>query len=200
MFFCGQHSRKNRKRQSCDTYEGVSSSVPKTLRKLQRKLKSTVLPKKSVDHLQCFQCLSKACMPCIRSVCLSMETNKDHSSDHWYQSVTKLMQGNQQSPLFIGHCCELKMTINNVKFQRESKRTNKRNCHLLYDGYHHISGIQVLIPPSIKEHIDVHGLGREKSEELPGLLHGVVNAENAALFYHMNLKSNGKSCNELPIR
>ena len=72
--FCGQHSRKKRKRQSCDTYEGVySAKVPKTLRKLQRKLQSAVVEAIYVDHLQCSKCFSKACIPCIRSICDAMK-------------------------------------------------------------------------------------------------------------------------------
>ena len=86
------------------------------------------------------------------------------------------MKGTLQSPDFIGHCCEIKVTINKHKVQHISKSPDKNEGKLLYDGYLHIPGIQVLIPPSIKQHIDVHGLGRENNDQLPGLIHGVVDA------------------------
>ena len=54
-----------------------------------------------------------------------------------------------------------------------------------------------MIPPSIKEYNDVHGLGREYSDELPGLLHGVIDRENASTFYDINLRPSGTSCSEL---
>ena len=189
-----------------------------------------------VDHLECPKCLSKACVPCIRAICESMKINNDHESDPWYLTVTELMQGNQQLPSFIGHCCELKTTIDKHTKDGDSKgnkcekdslrlkydgylhipaiqvmippsvnglhrcswelkttidkhtkdgdskgnKCEKDSLRLKYDGYLHIPAIQVMIPPSVNGYIDVHGQGREGSVELPGLLHGVINRENAS--------------------
>ena len=135
-----------------------------------------------VDHLECPKCLSKACVPCIRAICESMKINNDHESDPWYLTVTELMQGNQQLPSFIGHCCELKITIDKHTKDGDSKgnKCEKDSLRLKYDGYLHIPAIQVMIPPSVNGYIDVHGQGREGSVELPGLLHGVINRENAS--------------------
>ena len=118
---------------------------------------------------------------------LHSNEKKDHSSDPWYQSVTELMKGSLQSPDFIGHCCEIKATINKDKVKHISKSPDKNEGNLLYDSYLHITGIQVLISPSIKQHIDIHGLGRENHDQLPGLIHGVVNSENASTLFDNNL-------------
>ena len=199
--FCGQHSRKKRKRQSCDTYEGVSSiKIPKTLRKLQRKMNSSAINILKVDHLECSKCLSKACVPCIRAISQNMKSNNDHKDDPWYQTVSELMEGTQQSPSFIGHCCELKTTINKNKYSTCHKRNNDvlDRSQLLYDGCLHIPAIAILIPPSMNCCVDVHGLGREGNIELPGLLHGVINKENAKVIYEKKLKPNGRNAHELP--
>ena len=54
-----------------------------------------------------------------------------------------------------------------------------------------------MIPPSINKYIDVHGLGREGSDELSGLLNGFINRENASSSYDMKLIPSGTTCNEL---
>ena len=56
---------------------------------------------------------------------------------------------------------------------------------MLFDGYLHLPGIQVLLPSANMIYFDIHGLGREVKDDLPGLLHGVVDRENAREFYRM---------------
>ena len=114
MYFVDNIIEKS-KRQFCDTYEGVySNKVPKALRNLQRKLQSVVVQTLYVDHLQYCKCLYKAYIPCIRSICDAMGEN-DHKADPWYLTTMELMKGNQLSPKFIDHCCELKSTIKSSK-------------------------------------------------------------------------------------
>ena len=128
------------------------------------------------------------------------ESNNDHKDDPWYQTVSELMECTHQSPSFIGRYWELKTTINKNKYSTCHKGNNYvlDRSPLLYDGCLHIPAIAILIPHSMNCCVDVHGLGREGNIELPGLLHGVINRENAKVLYKKKLTLNGTNVHELP--
>ena len=70
------------------------------------------------------------------------------------------------------------------------------NAGLLYDSYLHFPQLEILIPPSIIEFVDIHGLGEEDDADVPGLLYGVVNSVTASHFLN-DSTPDALKCNEL---
>ena len=87
---------------------------------------------------------------------------------------------------FIGHCCEVGVSINNAKEVVKDSRRIEDGAELLFDGCLHIPGIHILLPSPIVDYVDVHGLGREGEYDLPGLLHDILDRANAMNFYKKN--------------
>ena len=153
--------------------------------------------KRLIDHLKCSKCQCKACISCIKSVCFAMIKNNHHHNDKWFQNVNTFMKGNQQPTNFIGHCCEVGLSIDSAKKAMKDSEGINGDTELLFDGCLHIPGIHVLLPSLMIDYVDVHGLGREGEDDLPGLLHGVVNRVNAMTFYKRKLKPDGTMCKHL---
>ena len=57
--------------------------------------------------------------------------------------------------------------------------------------------MELLIPPSIVEFVDIHGLGKEDDINAPGLMYGVVNAVTAVYMFKNDCTPDVSKCNEL---
>ena len=147
----------------------------------------------------CTKCNSKACISCVKALQNELEINGDHHNDDWYKRLKDSITNNKQPPSFIGHCCEIRIKIQE-SIEIQNKHTPKSaNVKLLhYDGYLHLPELSILIPPSIVSNVDIHGFGKEPSSALPGLLHGVIDNICAEECYNLNIIPDGSSCNELP--
>ena len=198
MYFCGVQSRNKRKKDICDRYAALNKSkAPRGLKKWQNKLALKANKKLNVNHIKCSRCDSSTCIACITSICNAMENNNEHHGDLWYKHVKNRLSTNPKLSKFIGHCCELKSAIENCAINKETRSPSDKDDGLLYDGYLHIPELGILIQPSIAKSVDVHGLGKENSIDVPGLLHGVVNEMNAKEFYKNKVLPDASECNEI---
>ena len=66
-FFCSDKSRNERKRKLCNTYEESErpSNISKTLRRILTKYQACGLSNRALSHIECKNCHSQACVPCI---------------------------------------------------------------------------------------------------------------------------------------
>ena len=197
---CGSGSRKSRKRQSCNTYQEVCqpAKVIKTISRLKRKFKN--IPEVHIPKLawiQCTNCDSQSCIPCINAICETMKDNNDHINDEWFHAVTQIITQNKTPPLFIGHCCELRIKINAHQTILANKTKIIPQSPLQYDGYLHLPQLNILIPSPTNKYVDVHGFGGEDNTERPGLLHGVINQACAENCYRNHIIPDGRLSVEL---
>ena len=141
--FCGSGSRKKRKFESCHTYQ--ASSFTKLLAALQiviHKLKMNILRNLSINHLQCYQCHSRACVSFIESVCTAMRQNNNNINDQWYDSVQTAINNDDYPHNCIGHCCKI---VNRVKECRNATKVLSVTdipLGLRYDGFLHLPQLQ----------------------------------------------------------
>ena len=57
-----------------------------------------------------------------------MENNNEHHGDLWYKQVKIRLSTNATSSKFIGHCCKLKVAIEN------SAKTAREHCAKITNG------------------------------------------------------------------
>ena len=126
-----------------------------------------------------------------------MVKNNKHYDDVWYQLVKDIIRTNIQLSTFIGHCCELKLVIEDCAVEKDNTNTTDNRDGLLYDGYLHLPELEILIPPDMVKSVDIHGLGKENINDVHSLLHGVVDNVNASQFFKFNLIPDASKCNKL---
>ena len=175
--FCGENSRQDRKRKSCDTYEAhQNKSVPKMLHKVAKK-HGSLIRRTIYDEIKCSVCGMFSCVKCITAVCAKLEESNSHHNDRWYQEVKHVLQGKHPSD-FVGHCCEIQQSVSELIAEENALAAiNSKDIYL--DGYLHLPQLHILLPPPLHNFIDVHGFGEEDSIDLPGLIHGVVDYKTA---------------------
>jgi len=62
--FCGDQSRKKRKRDTCDRYIAINKSkAPRGLKKWQKNLPSRGIGNVTINHITCSRCKSRTCTP-----------------------------------------------------------------------------------------------------------------------------------------
>ena len=180
--FCGVNSKQQRKDpKTITTYVGGCG--------LTRKLSKCNTP--LLTHITCCKCKSVACITCIKSLCSLMETKGDHINDKWYSDVMEVLSSGTNDANIVGHCCEIK---NNIK--KESAKFNDETAFksVLYDGYMHLPQIHTLIDSPINGFVDIHGLGKENTSSVPGLIHGIIGKKCARACHRLGVVPDGTSC------
>ena len=171
---------KKRKRDLCDRYHHSNHlKEPSTMKLCRRKLKLASPSEHKISHLECMKFHSKACNSCIHSICLNMKMNKDHSDNNWYHQVQDTILRDKQLLSYVGHCCEIKASIDKCVKNINPPLNCSENIELRYNGYLHLPELGILIPPPIVRYVDVHGFRKEENSEVPGLLHGVIGRDCA---------------------
>ena len=173
--FCGEQTRKKRKRNLCNTYQ-EHKKIPSSLKKIYNK-KISLSTKPIQSSVVCSVCNTSACYPCVKAIYEKMEDTQVHEGDKWHHQMSEWINNNIFPPKdFVGHCCELVKNIEKEKATTAYTSTQSNN-NICYDGYIHLPQLHILIPPPLHNSIDVHGFGREDELDVPGLLHGVVGYE-----------------------
>ena len=196
--FCGEHTRKKRKRNLCDTYqEHKVGKIPSSLKKIyNKKLSSPHQPHQ--PSVVCSVCNSHACYLCVKAICERMKQNELHPEDKWYQQMSEwIYNNNYPNTDFVGHCCELLKSIEKERASsvyRSTESLIQSNNNICYDGYIHLPQLHILIPPPLHNSIDVHGFGKEDELDVPGLLHGVVGYETGRRCCDEQIIPSGKLC------
>ena len=80
---------------------------------------------------------------------------------------------------YVGHCCEIKASIDKCVKNTNPPLNCSENIELHYEGYLHLPELGILILPPIVKYVDVHRFGNEENLEVPGLLHGVIGRDCA---------------------
>lgn len=136
----------------------------------------------NLHFIQCSLCLSKSCIKCVEALHSKMEEDKTHADDKWYQSTKAIFTGRQSTVGFVGHCCEIKVSINSHQSKYQPKQSlppvppQPSVAPTFKAGLLHLPQLHLLIDSPIADYVDVHGLGKETHEDdqKPGLLHAVV--------------------------
>ena len=89
--------------------------------------------------------------------------------DEWCETVRSHLNGGEIPSNFIGHCCELKLEVG----------PPKPNVERRFDGYMHLPEYGLMFCPNL-DGLDVHAFGKDKKNNLDGVLHAVVD-ENTAI-------------------
>ena len=108
--FCSDNSRNVRKRNTCNTYEESNTPVKmsKTFRKVLRDYRPHTPHNRIIIRIECMNCHSQACVPCVKEICKAMENGKVSENDKWYHDVRSIIATNKIPTTFIGHCCEVR--------------------------------------------------------------------------------------------
>ena len=120
-----------------------------------------------------------------------MESNNDHIGDKWYNDVLKVLSSGLESSHIIGHCCEIKES---VKVATAKKNAVDKRKQTRFSGNLHLPQLHIMIDTPLKSFVDIHGLGKENNNSVPGLIHGVVGKKCAELCHSKNIVPNGNAC------
>ena len=165
--FCGEDTRKKRKRDICDTYQEYKiDKIPSSLKKIYNKKIST-RKKPHQPSVLCSVCNTPACFLCVKVICERMKLHRLHENDNWYKQMNKWIHHNiYPKQDFVGHCCEV---VKQIEHDRASNvySSPSTNNNILYDGYIHLPQLHILIPPPPHNCIDVHGFGKENKIDIP---------------------------------
>ena len=150
-----------------------------------------------INHIRYSICDSRICPPCITAIYDVMIKKNEHPNDVWYHHETQAIKTSDQSLKFIGHCCALKVSIEKDVSNNENCCPTTRNAGMLYDRYLDFSHLELLIKSSIVEFVDIHDLRKEDDTNVPGLIHGVINAVTTAYMFKNDCTPDASKCTEL---
>ena len=182
--FCGSFSRNHRYNEDAicryvDKQKSLLQRGPKSVRKTKSWYEKA---SNKLYFVTCSICKSKSCIECVKSLCCKLEEDKCHSSNNWYQTTQQVLINNVIPASFIGHCCEVQCRIKKATEQSTSNITVQENDgskRVFKAGLLHLPELYLLLDSPMVHYVDVHGLGREKSngEEKPGILHAVLHED-----------------------
>ena len=178
---CGTSSKNYRRNEDsiCRHVKQPTNPLCKTVRNIKKKYRK----EDNIHFLRCSICKLYSCMLCVNSLMHCMDTNK--CKDSWYNNVTKMLSNKSLNKDFIGHCCEINLNITNEKKRKSHLLTHQTRAPPTSDnitiraGLLHLPQLHVFIDSPMISYVDVHGLGKENTEEncTPGLIHAVVHED-----------------------
>ena len=181
--FCGANSKNIRKdpNRIC-TYTGTTGVFRQMSNNNKQLLKD----------IKCIKCNASSCIRCVLSLCDSMEKNNDHIGDEWYTNVVNVLSSGQEEPKILGHCCEIKESIKVAR--RKIPKKNETLKSRRYCGNLYLPQLHIMIDTPLKDFVDIHGLGKENNDSIPGLIHGVVGKFCAEQCQSLNVIPTGNDC------
>ena len=130
----------------------------------------------------CSLCGSKSCINCVEQLCNLMRNDNVHQNDRWYNDIQDILKGKKETSSFVGHCCEIKLQVEEAA--KSAKKQNNNKDVAISDGDNgfykagllHFPQLHILVDSPLVDYVDVHGLGKEECQEneKPGLLHAVT--------------------------
>ena len=137
-------------------------------------------------------------MSCVTKVCSELKINDYHSTDNWFHEIQAGIRNNEQPVEFIEHCCEIRVQVEESILNYRNMIDPTINKSLRYNVHLYLPELNILFAPSIIDHMDIHGFGKEPTLCLPGLLYGVVGKKCAGKCETLDITPNGSRCKELP--